>query len=164
MAIGLTVAPLALRPSRPGVIPRDFNPSLFSRGAFQAVGRFVDTQRKLLVMRRFRLEVVSPEHFPDPEGVLARDLGEATREAARLGAALIRDYPEAFDKPGPWRMRIIDEVGQVLAELDLRAGARLMAEDMGTASTLTILPGADLGARTLAGGQPDLGQRSRKKH
>lgn len=70
-------------------------------------------------MRRFRFEVVSPEHFPDPEGALLRNLDEARREAVRLGAALIRDYPEAFAKPGPWLMTILDETGHALAEVDL---------------------------------------------
>ena len=76
-------------------------------------------------MRRFRLEVVSPEHFPDPEGVQLRNLDEARREALRLGAALVRDYPEAFAKLGPWRMAILDEAGHLLTEIDFsRAEAR----------------------------------------
>lgn len=75
-------------------------------------------------MRRFRFEVVAPEHFPDPEGVLLRSLEDAKLEAAKLGAALIRDYPEVFAKPGPWTMAILDESGQLLAEIDLRAQTR----------------------------------------
>lgn len=114
-------------------------------------------------MRRFRFEVVSPEHFPDPEGALLRDLDEARLEAWRLGAALVRDYPEAFDRPGPWLMVVLDEAGRVLAEVDLgpRPGPALPGVDWGR---VTLQPGQRLGPWTFGGGQFYLGQRPRKKN
>lgn len=112
-------------------------------------------------MRRFRFEVVSPEHFPDPEGALLRGLDEAKREALRLGAALIRDYPEAFDKPGPWRMAILDEAGCILAEVDLGPWAR-PALRLASAQP-TPLQSGRLGPWTFSGGQLYLRQRPGKK-
>jgi len=113
-------------------------------------------------MRRFRFEVVSPEHFPDPEGVLLRNLDEAKREAWRLGAALLRDYPEAFDKPEPWLMVILDEAGRVLAEVDLGTQAhpslRLGAQGP------PLQSGKRLGPWTFSGGQLYLSQRPGKKN
>lgn len=113
-------------------------------------------------MRRFRFEVVSPEHFPDPEGVLLRNLDEAKREALRLGAALVRDYPEAFEKPGPWWMVILDEAGYVLTEIELgpqtRSPLRLAAQPV------PLQPGQRLGPWTFSGGQLYLRQRPGKKN
>lgn len=113
-------------------------------------------------MRRFRFEVVSPEHFPDPEGALLRNLDEAKREAWRLGAALVRDYPEAFAKPGPWQMVILDDAGHVLAEIDLEPQAR---SPLCFASTQapSLHPGQRLSPWTFSGGQLYLRQRSGKK-
>ena len=113
-------------------------------------------------MRRFRFEVIAPEHFPDPEGVLLRNLDEARREAARLGSALIRDYPEAFEKPGPWLMVILDEAGAVLAEIELGSQAR---PDIRLSGPLPapLKSGKRLGPWTFSGGQLYLRQRTRKK-
>ena len=113
-------------------------------------------------MRRFRLEVVSPEHFPDPEGVVLHNLEEAKREALRLGAALVRDYPEAFAKAGPWRMVVLDEAGRVLAELELGAQTRSalrLAQTQGP----PLETGKRLGPWTFSGGQFYLRQRPGKK-
>jgi hypothetical protein len=113
-------------------------------------------------MRRFRFEVVSPEHFPDPEGALLRNLDEAKREALRLGAALVRDYPEAFDKPGPWQMLVLDEAGQVVAEVELGPGARTPPR-LADAEPAPLQTGKRLGPWTFSGGQLYLGQRPGKK-
>lgn len=113
-------------------------------------------------MRRFRLEVVSPEHFPDQEGVVLHNLEDAEREALRLGAALVRDYPEAFAKAGPWRMVVLDEAGNLLAELELgpqtRSAFRL-AQTLGP----PLEAGKRLGPRPLGGGQLYLRKRTGKK-
>ena len=113
-------------------------------------------------MRRFRFEVVSPEHFPDPEGALLRDLDEARREAVRLGAALIRDYPEAFAKPGPWLMTILDEAGRVLTEVDLGPRTRSPLHLVG-AQPAPLQPDDRLGSLAFDRGQPYLRQRPGKK-
>jgi hypothetical protein len=112
-------------------------------------------------MRRFRFEVIAPEHFPDPEGVLLRSLDEAKLEAVKLGAALIRDYPEVFAKPGPWTMAILDESGQLLAEVDLRTQTRAslrLAHD----GAATFKPDGH-GPGTFGDGQLYLRQGARKK-
>ena len=112
-------------------------------------------------MRRFRFEVVAPEHFPDSEGVLLRSLEEARLEAVKLGAALIRDYPEVFARPGPWTMAILDERGQLLAEIDLRAQTRSglrLAHD----GAPSLKPDGD-GTGTFGDGQLYLRQGSRQK-
>jgi len=111
-------------------------------------------------MRRFRFEVVSPEHFPDPEGALLRNLDEARREALRLGAALVRDYPEAFAKPGPWRMVILDETGCILGEVELGPRPPLR---LASAQPASLQPGQRLGPWTVGGGQVYLRQRPGKK-
>jgi hypothetical protein len=113
-------------------------------------------------MRRFRFEVIAPEPFPDPEGVLLRDLEEAKREAWRLGSALVRDYPEAFDKPGPLLMVILDETGQVLAEIELGSQARPGIRLSGPLPA-PLKSGKRLGPWTFSGGQLYLRQRARKK-
>lgn len=113
-------------------------------------------------MRRFRFEVIAPEHFPDPEGVMLRNLDEARREAARLGAALIRDYPEAFDRPGPRLMVILDEAGCVLSEIELGAHPRPAVRLSGPLPA-PLKPGKRLGPWTFSGGQLYLSQRARKK-
>lgn len=113
-------------------------------------------------MRRFRFEIVSPEHFPDPEGALLGDLEEARREALRLGAALIRDYPEAFAKPGPWLMTILDEAGHVLAEVDLGPRTRSPLHLVG-AQRAPLQSDDGLGSLAFDGGQPYLRQRPGKK-
>ncbi len=112
-------------------------------------------------MQRFRFEVIAPEHFPDPEGMLLRNLEEAKLEAVKLGAALIRDYPEVFNKSGPWTMAILDERGKVLTEIDLRAQtrARLRLAHDGSAP---FKPDGH-GAGTFGDGQFYLRQGSRKK-
>ncbi len=113
-------------------------------------------------MRRFRFEVIAPEHFPDPEGVLLRNLDDAKVEARRLGAALVRDYPEAFEKPGPWTMVVLDDLGHVVAEVDLGTQARLGVR-LTSAPHAPLKAGQGLGAWTFSGGQLYLGQRPRKK-
>lgn len=113
-------------------------------------------------MRRFRFEVIAPEHFPDPEGVLLPNLDEARREAWRLGAALVRDYPEAFDKPGPWLMTILDEAGRILAEIDLGPRARPDLYFAGTRGA-PLQPGGRFGPWTFSAGQFYLSQRPGKK-
>lgn len=111
-------------------------------------------------MRRFRFEIVSPEHFPDPEGALLRNLDEARQEALRLGASLIRDYPETFAQPGPWRMAILDEAGCRLDEVDLGARAPLR---LASSQAAPLHAGQDSGPWTFGGAQPYLSQRPRKK-
>lgn len=113
-------------------------------------------------MRRFRFEVVSPEHFPDPEGALLRNLDDAKREAWRLGAALIRDYPEAFAKPGPRQMVILDDLGHVLAEVDLGPQARSPFR-LANTQPAPLHAGQRLGPRAFSGGQLYLRQRPGKK-
>jgi len=113
-------------------------------------------------MRRFRFDIVSPEHFPDPEGALLRNLEEARREALRLGAALVRDYPEAFAKPGPWLMTILDEAGHVLAEVDLGSRTRPPLR-LVSAQSAPVEAGERLRPGLLRGGQPYLRQRPGKK-
>lgn len=113
-------------------------------------------------MRRFRFEVVSPEHFPDPEGALLRNLDEARREALRLGAALVRDYPEAFAKPGPWLMTILDEAGHVLAEVDLGPRTRSSLHIVG-AQPPPLQSDDRLGPWAFDSGQLYLRQRPGKK-
>lgn len=112
-------------------------------------------------MRRFRFEVVAPEHFPDPEGVLLRNLEEAKLEAVRLGAALIRDYPDAFDRPGPWTMVILDESSRLLAEIDLRTQTRASLKLAHDGAPPLKLDGD--GSGTFGDGQLYLRQGSRKK-
>jgi hypothetical protein len=115
-----------------------------------------------VAMRRYRFEVTAPEHFPDPEGALLRNLEDAKHEARRLGEALIRDYPEAFDKPGPRLMVVLDDAGQVLAQIDLgtqtRTGFRLSGP-----LPAPLKSGKRLGPWTFSGGELYLSQRSRKK-
>lgn len=113
-------------------------------------------------MRRFRFDVVSPEHFPDPEGALLRNLDEARREARRLGAALVRDYPEAFAKPGPWLMTILDEAGHVVAEVDLGPRTRPSLH-LVSARSIPLQPDERLGPGTFGEGQPYPRQRPGKK-
>ncbi len=116
-------------------------------------------------MRRFRFEVVSPEYFPDPDGVLLRNLEDAKREALRLGAALIRDYPEAFAKPGPWLMQVLDDAGDVLAELELGPRARAQSRALNLSPSLAppLDAGDRLGSWTFSGGQLYLNKRPTKK-
>jgi len=65
-------------------------------------------------MPRFHFEVHGPDHFPDPEGVMLKNLAAARREAARLSAALLRDYPEAFVETRSWDICIVDDSGATL--------------------------------------------------
>jgi len=65
-------------------------------------------------MPRFHFEAQGSERFPDPEGVELKNLTAARREAARLAAALVRDYPEVFAEPRSWRMCILDDDGNTL--------------------------------------------------
>lgn len=113
-------------------------------------------------MRRFRFEIVSPEHFPDPEGALLRNLDDAKREACRLAAALIRDYPEAFAKPGPWRMVVLGDAGQILAEFDLGPQARSPLR-LASAQPSSFQPGQRLDPSAFSGGQLYLRQGPGKK-
>lgn len=113
-------------------------------------------------MCRFRFEIVSPEHFPDPEGALLRNLDDARREALKLDAAPIRDYPETFAKPGPWLMTILDEAGRVLAELDL-GPRRWSPLHLSSARSIPFQPDERLGPGSFGEGQPYPRQRPGKK-
>jgi hypothetical protein len=68
-------------------------------------------------MPRFHFEVRGAERFPDPEGVMLRDRASARKEAARLSAALVRDYPEVFAEGRSWSLCILDEEGRTLETL-----------------------------------------------
>jgi hypothetical protein len=79
-------------------------------------------------MPRFHFEAHGTERFPDPQGVVLKDLRAARVEAARLQGALRRDYPDVFAEPKSWRMRILDDTGQMLEErafddVDFKPGA-----------------------------------------
>ena len=73
-------------------------------------------------MPRFHFEVRGAERFPDPEGVQLRNRALARKEAARLSAALVRDYPEAFAEGRSWSLHILDARGQELEALEIDAG------------------------------------------
>jgi hypothetical protein len=68
-------------------------------------------------MPRFHFEVRGAERFPDPEGVMLRDRASARKEAARLSAALVRDYPEVFAEGRSWSLCILDADGRTLETL-----------------------------------------------
>jgi hypothetical protein len=68
-------------------------------------------------MPRFHFEVRGAERFPDPEGVMLRDRASARKEAARLSAALVRDYPEVFAEGRSWSLCILDDEGRTLETL-----------------------------------------------
>jgi hypothetical protein len=70
-------------------------------------------------MPRFHFEVRGAERFPDPEGVMLRSRASARKEAARLSAALVRDYPEVFAEGRSWSLCILDAAGQTLETLDI---------------------------------------------
>ncbi|CAN7605847.1 DUF6894 family protein [Caulobacter sp. LjRoot300] len=70
-------------------------------------------------MPRFHFEVRGAERFPDPEGVMLRDRASARKEAARLSAALVRDYPEVFAEGRSWSLCILDEEGRTLETLPI---------------------------------------------
>ena len=73
-------------------------------------------------MPRFHFEVRGAERFPDPEGVMLRSRALAREEAARLSAALVRDYPEVFAEGRSWSLHILDARGQELEALEIDAG------------------------------------------
>lgn len=68
-------------------------------------------------MPRFHFELRGAERFPDPDGMVLRDQAAARREARRLSAALMRDYPEVFAEGRSFRMCILDATGQTLETL-----------------------------------------------
>jgi hypothetical protein len=70
-------------------------------------------------MPRFHFEIRGAERFPDPEGVMLRSRASARREAARLSAALARDYPDVFIEGRSWCVCILDENGRTLETLEL---------------------------------------------
>jgi hypothetical protein len=70
-------------------------------------------------MPRFHFEVRGAERFPDPEGVMLRDRASARKEATRLSAALVRDYPEVFAEGRSWSLFILDADGRTLETLDI---------------------------------------------
>jgi len=70
-------------------------------------------------MPRFHFEVRGAERFPDPEGVVLRSRASARKEAARLSAALVRDYPEVFAEGRSWSLCILDEEGRTLETLKI---------------------------------------------
>jgi hypothetical protein len=72
-------------------------------------------------MPRFHFEVRGAERFPDPEGVMLRSRASARREAARLSAALMRDYPDVFAEGRSWSVCILDAEGRTLETLDLES-------------------------------------------
>jgi hypothetical protein len=70
-------------------------------------------------MNHYRFVVVSPELFPDPDGVWMANPADVAAEARRLSLCLIRDYPEVFQSDRPWVMHVLD--GETLvAEFDMR--------------------------------------------
>jgi hypothetical protein len=71
-------------------------------------------REKGVTMPRFHFEAQGSERLADPEGVELRNLAAARLEAARLAAALVRDYPEVFAEPRSWRMCILDDDGNTL--------------------------------------------------
>ncbi|MGR4865605.1 DUF6894 family protein [Caulobacter sp. LARHSG274] len=73
-------------------------------------------------MPRFHFEVRGPQRFPDPEGVVLKSRAAARREAAKLAAALVRDYPETFAEGRSWRMCILDEAGEVVEDQEIEVG------------------------------------------
>jgi hypothetical protein len=83
-------------------------------------------------MPRFHFEVRGAQRFPDPEGVVLKSRAEARREATRLSAALVRDYPEAFAEGRSWRMCILDDAGELVAdyEIDVSLTPRPSANDV----------------------------------
>jgi hypothetical protein len=76
-------------------------------------------------MPRFHFEVRGPQRFPDPEGVVLKSRAEARREAARLSAALVRDYPETFAEGRSWRMCILDDAGELVEAQEIDVGPEL---------------------------------------
>jgi len=85
-------------------------------------------REKGVTMPRFHFEAQGSERFADPEGMVLRNLAAARLEAARLAAALVRDYPEVFTEPRSWRMCILDDDGNTLEAqpfdaLDLKPNA-----------------------------------------
>lgn len=73
-------------------------------------------------MPRFHFEVRGAERFPDPEGVMLRSRASARKEAARLSAALVRDYPDVFAEGRSWSLCILDEDGRTLETLAIDTG------------------------------------------
>ena len=70
-------------------------------------------------MPRFHFEVRGAQRFPDPEGVMLRSRASARKEAARLSAALVRDYPETFAEGRSWSLHILDADGRTLETLQI---------------------------------------------
>jgi hypothetical protein len=70
-------------------------------------------------MPRFHFEVRGAERFPDPDGVVLKSRAAARREAERLSAALLRDYPEVFAEGRSFRMCILDTAGETLETLEI---------------------------------------------
>ena len=82
-------------------------------------------------MPRFHFEVRGAQRFPDPEGVVLKSRAAARREAVRLAACLVRDYPETFAEGRSWRMCILDDAGELVEahEIDLGPEPRPNAND-----------------------------------
>jgi hypothetical protein len=78
-------------------------------------------------MPRFHFEVRGAERFPDPEGVMLRSRASARKEAARLSAALVRDYPEVFAEGRSWSLCILDAEGRTLESLEIDPAASTRA-------------------------------------
>jgi hypothetical protein len=73
-------------------------------------------------MPRFHFEVRGAQRLPDPEGVILRSRAAVRREAARLSAALVRDYPETFAEGRSWRMCVLDDAGQLVETYEIDVG------------------------------------------
>lgn len=75
--------------------------------------------RKAREMPRFHFEVRGADRFPDPEGLVLRDRAAARREAVRLSAALVRDYPDVFVEGRCFQMYVLDAAGHTVETLDI---------------------------------------------
>lgn len=71
-------------------------------------------------MDQYRFVVVSPELFPDHDGVWMANIADVASEARRLSLALVRDYPEVFDTDRPWTMHVLNGSGERVAIYDMR--------------------------------------------
>jgi hypothetical protein len=74
-------------------------------------------RRKAREMPRFHFEVRGADSFPDPDGLILRNRAAARREAERLSAALVRDYPDVFVEGRTFQMYVLDDAGRTVETL-----------------------------------------------